>query len=235
MDTTLETAAAPRRFHPAAAGALLAVLAFSTGCQTHRSVAISSEPPGAMVQVDGQNVGTTPLNHDFDFDRTPRVIVGAILAGYHPEQVTLGDESPAVDEGHVNLVLMEDEAWKVTTTSEATNNWLRVQVDGTLAEKDVWQKLIDSVTLRFSNLEQLDSASGYVRTVTEVRRFRGTQGPYKVRTRFLCSMSSREPLVYKFKLEAEITDRYGDWIPYERVFREDAELIEELRNRLGVK
>ena len=34
--------------------------------------------------------------------------------------------------------------------------WMRVQVDPSHTREDVWQKLIDSVTTRYANLEQLD-------------------------------------------------------------------------------
>jgi hypothetical protein len=205
------------------------------GCSSTRNITFSSEPSGALVQVDGRNVGTTPVQHALDFRSSPRIVVGAQLAGFYPEEVTLSKRSKEVKEGHLQLVLQEDAAWKATTTSEATNNWMRVQVDPSIAPADVWQKLIDSVTSRYSNLEQLDDGSGYVRTVSEVRRFQGAAGFFQVRTRFLGSMSSRTPLVYKFRIEAEKTDVFGDWVPYERVFKEDAQLVQELQDRLGIK
>ena len=48
--------------------------------------------------------------------------------------------------------------------------------------------------------------------------------------------SQVSPLIYKFKIKAE--SRWGssrDWEPYDRVFKKDAELIEELTSRLGLK
>ncbi len=188
-----------------------------------------------MIQVDGRNVGRTPASYVLSFEDKSRVVVSAKMEGYHPEEVTLAEDSDPVDDEHLKLVLMEDQAWGVTTTSEATNRWLRVQIDSTLEPDQVWQKLVDSVTSRYANLEQLDMASGYIRTVEELRRFQGPWGQYQVRTRFLGSMAARKPLVYKFKIEAGQTNRFGDWIPYGRVFKEDASLIEELQDRLGIK
>jgi hypothetical protein len=219
---------------------LFAVLGFSSliaasGCVVPRNVAISSDPSGAMIQVDGQNVGVTPLTHDLDFRNSSRVIISAKMAGYHPEQLALDKEAQEVRDGHINLVLMEDEAWRVTTTSEATNSWLRLQIDSSLDSDAVWQKLIDSVTSRYANLEQLDVESGYIKTAPEMRRFQGSSGSYEVRTRFVCAMSSRKPLIYKVKIEADISDRGGRWALYDRVFKEDASLLEELQSRLGIK
>lgn len=213
----------------------MAALALAASCASTSPISITTEPMGAMVQIDGRNIGAAPASYTLDFDGQPTAVISAVLEGYFPEQVLVTEDSPLIRDGHLRLVMMEDEAWKVTTTSEATNNWMRVQVDDSIATDDVWQKLIDSVTSRYASLEQLDSSSGYVRTVAEIRRFRGPKGTYRVRTQFLCSMSSREPLIYKFKIQADVTDRSGDWVPYERVFKEDASLIEELRDRLGMK
>jgi len=210
-------------------------LVLCSGCGATRKVAFSSEPAGAMVQIDGRNIGETPLTHSLDFTEKPRIVVSAAKAGYHPETLSLDVKARAVSKGHINLVLLEDAAWRVTTTSDATNAWMRVQVDPGLEEADVWQKLIDSVTSRYANLEQLDDKSGYIRTVSETRYFQGLSGKYQVSTRFIGSLSSRTPLIYKFKIEAQTTDRYGNWVPYDRVFIEDARLVEEIQDRLGLK
>ena len=57
-----------------------------------------------------------------------------------------------------------------------------------------------------------------------------------MRTQFLGSLSSKEPLIYKMMIKAESRwGTIGDWQPYERVFGKDSDLIEELSNRLGLK
>ena len=99
----------------------------------------------------------------------------------------------------------------------------------------VWQKLVDSVTSRYPSLEMIDNASGYMRSVYAVRKFKNPRSEFQVRTRFICSISSKDPLVYKLKIESETADVRQDWSPYSRVFKEDAQLVEELQSRLGVK
>jgi hypothetical protein len=37
------------------------------------------------------------------------------------------------------------------------------------------------------------------------------------------------------KIESEMSVAHQNWIPYDRVFKEDAQLIEEIQSRLGVK
>lgn len=217
-----------------------------TGCET--DTAIVSKPPGANVAIDGANIGTTPIRYKFDFGRTPTSVVSAAKEGYENYQLAVDEKSPALRNGALTLVLHVDEAWKVTTASDAANNWLRVQVDPSLASDIVWQKLVDSVTSRYSSLEMVDAASGYMRSVYIIKKFPHSEGYRWVRTRFICSISSKTPLVYKMKIESEsfiskndaaagrITDpQQQDWELYPRIFKEDQQLVDEITGRLSVK
>lgn len=217
-----------------AAAPMFSLLLLS-GCSSVKSMSITSDPPDAMIQIDKANVGQAPLMRSLDFGRQKQYVLTASKTGYFSQERVLDEKSEPAQTGTIRLVLAEDEAWKVTTTSEATNSWLRLQVDSNLERDDVWQKLVDSVTSRYSSLEQLDNTSGYMRTIYQIRRFKGPIAEFRVRTRFLCSIASKMPLVYKFRVEAESSDAAGDWVPYARVFKEDAGLIEEIQNRLGVK
>lgn len=215
----------------------LALAAFPVlaGCDSTRSILINSEPPGAFIQVDGQNAGNAPITQTFDFGAKYTFVVTGSMTGYFTEEVVLTKKHPAVRTLEVKLVLQEDEAWKATTTSEATNAWLRIQVDPKLTAEQMWQKLIDAVTSAYSSLEQMDSSSGYIRSVATVRKFRSPKGQISVRTRFTGSIAQKEPLLYKLKIEAEVSTNGSDWSPYSRVFKEDEALIEELQSRLGTK
>jgi short-subunit dehydrogenase involved in D-alanine esterification of teichoic acids len=123
-----------------------------------------------------------------------------------------------------------------------------VQVDPSLAPDIVWQKLVDSVTSRYSSLEMVDAASGYMRSVYVIKKFPHSEGTRLVRTRFICSISSKTPLVYKMKIESEtiivktevglarLSDpQQQDWDAYPRIFKEDQQLIDEITGRLSVK
>ena len=220
---------------PAGSLSLLSLTVLLSGCSSVRPISITSEPTDAMIQVDKNNVGQAPMTTSLDFGRQNQFVLTATKTGYFPQERVLDKKSEPAQTGTLRLVLAEDEAWKVTTTSEATNSWLRLQVDSRIEEHDVWQKLVDSVTSRYSSLEQLDNTSGYMRTIYQIRRFKGPSAEFRVRTRFLCSIASKTPLVYKFRIEAESSDATGDWVPYTRVFKEDAALVEEVQNRLGVK
>jgi hypothetical protein len=134
--------------------------------------------------------------------------------------------------------MRQNPVWQETTTSRATNTWLRVQIDPAISQDASWQKIVDAVTTGYDSLEQLDPLSGYLRSTAQQRRwdFGDRRGPFFVRTQFLGSLSSKEPLIYKMKIKAESRwGTIGDWQPYERVFGKDSDLIEELSNRLGLK
>ena len=204
------------------------------GCAVPET-SIVSKPAGATVAINGVNLGATPIHRQFDFKRTPTFTVVASKTGYLNEELILTKESSGIKDDQLNIVLAEDEAYKVTTMSDAGNNWLRVPVDPSLPPDVVWQKIVDSVTSGYPSLEMIDAVSGYIRSVYSIRRFKGTNGDIQVRTRFICSISSKTPLVYKMKIESEMYVPHQNWVPYDRVFKEDAQLIEEIQSRLAAK
>lgn len=134
-----------------------------------------------------------------------------------------------------------DSSLKVTTSSAAANSWLHVQVDPTISPDSAWQKLVDSVTGRYSSLEMMDITSGYMRSVYVAKQFVGPQGRFAIHTRFIGSISTKTPLTYKIKIESE-TARVSEkgkpieaWQPIQRIFTEDEQLVEEIQSRLAVK
>lgn len=220
-------------------GPLLALLvAASVGCSTVERVQIVSEPPGAFISIDKQNVGKSPVHHEYDAAIVRSFSVTADLEGYFPETVAIDTARVGYLGGLIKLVLRENPAWNETTTCQATNTWLRFQVHESISKDECWQKIIDAVTSAYDTLEQIDPASGYLRSAAYQRAWNvgSSLGSYYVRTQLVGSIASLTPLIYKFQIKSEY--RWGnsaDWKPYERVFKKDAELIEELNNRLGPK
>jgi hypothetical protein len=202
-------------------------------CSTDPTV-IVTDPPSALISVNGTSVGNSPVPYPFDFHKSPTNVVKATMTGYFDSQVTVNNNKSFVANQLV-IKLDEDASYNATTTSEATNTWVRVQVDPSLDKDTVWQKLVDAVTSRYPSLEMIDNLSGYVRSVYISRKFKSKQGDNEIRTRFVGSLTSKEPLVYKLHIESDQRVGTDDWHPYSRVFREDAQLIEELQSRLGAK
>ena len=214
---------------------LASVITLAAGCASPEHVVIRSTPPGALVRINGKNLGTTPVEWKTEFDRAPVAVIQASKAGYFNEEVALERASSAMDNGIVNLVLFDDESFRRTTTHDAANKWLKIQCDSQLQEGDVWQKIVDAVTTRFVHVEQLEPSSGYLRTMQQIHNFQGPNTRYFVRTRLIGSLAGRNPLTYRFRIESEKSTDRTNWKPYDRIFKEDALLIEELQQRLGAK
>ena len=206
----------------------------------HKSAMITSDPVQALVKVGNEEVGRTPVEYSFDFsDRASRYLITLSKPGYFDQVLTVTEGSSAVRSGQINATLEENPAWTTTTESEATNKWLRIAVDPVITYSDAWQKIIDSVTSVYDSLEQLDQASGYLRSSPKLREFsKGPEGPFFVRTQFIGSISSKAPLTYKIKLISRTrlkSEPAEHWKEFGRVFAEDAQLVEEMQNRLGLK
>ncbi len=215
-------------------GLLLVGMLALPGCQ--RTVTLMSNPLGARVMVDGDDFGTTPVNYRFDFGEKKSFSVVARKTGYHDLQREITEKTAGITEGMVVLELEMDERWSATATTQATNRWLRIPINSEFTQEQMWQRLIDSITGYYLSLEQLDSVSGYVRSAPSEQAFRDAQhDDTVVRTQLVGALASRDPLVYKVKIVAEQNTPSGRWQPFGRVFKADAELLEELMNRLGPK
>ena len=91
----------------------------------------------------------------------------------------------------------------------------------------------------YDSLEQLDQTSGYLRSAPRIREYaKGPDGPFFVRTQFVGSISTLDPLTYKIKIASKMRKKWDaeeSWRDFGRVFSEDAQLVEELQSRLGLK
>ena len=210
----------------------MCIMLGAVGCATPTTV--TTNPDGAFVSVDGRGIGNSPAKFTFDFLRQPVYRVPASKPGYFDASVTVASDGLVVP-GVLALNLKPDESYTQTTTTDATNRWLRIQVPDSVKQEEVWQKLVDAVTGRYSSLEQMDNSSGYLRSASMGRSFKDPSGgDFSIRTQFLGAVSSRSPIVYKVKIVSERSTPDGNWVPFDRVFKEDAELLDELQTRLGV-
>lgn len=218
-------------------GVLLMTACFTAtlcSCSSPNTFQIVTEPEGAFIKVNGKNVGVAPQEHKHESGRA--LLVTVSKEGFFDENVQLTKNSPQIESGLVRVVLQENPVWRETTTSRATNVWLRIQINEALTQDAVWQRVVDSVTSTYDSLEQLDPKSGYLRSTAREKSWNIGNGVFRVRTQLIGSIATLSPLIYKFKIKSEYSKgRQNDWQEYDRVFREDAGMIEELSNRLGIK
>jgi len=70
--------------------ALVALVPFvAGGCAPRRTIRITSEPPGAIVRMDDETIGTTPLRHRFYHYGVHRIVVQKDGYATHAEEVAL--------------------------------------------------------------------------------------------------------------------------------------------------
>ena len=206
----------------------------------NKTAMIQSQPSLVNVKVGNVELGQTPIEYTFDFaNRNRRYTLEFSKVGYFDKVVSISENSSQLTSGTITAKLEEDPAYTTTAESEATNKWLRIPIDPVINRADTWQKVIDSVTSLYDSLEQLDQASGYLRSTPRIKVFsKGPEGPFFVRTQFIGSISSADPLTYKIKVISKRRlkgESDENWKEFDRVFSEDALLVEELTNRLGLK
>lgn len=213
---------------------LCPIALFAAGCSSENK-AIVSDPPGASVTINDVAVGQTPMKFDFDFDKRMKYEVSVAKDGYLSAGQTIYSDTAMAGASQVRYDLEKDPSWEETTESQAANTWLKIEISPQFTQQSMWQRLVDSITTRYANIEQMDQASGYIRSVPIVKTYRTTTGDNSIRTYFLGSIASADPLVFKVKIVSDRSTGPDQWAPWHRIFREDEQLIEELQNRMGAK
>ena len=205
----------------------------------YKDAVINSNPPGANIRVGNDPIGRAPVEYKFNFsDRGRRYLIVATSPGYLDNVIRLDRNSPQFNSGIVEVAMESDPSWTSTAESEATNTWLRIQVNAGITHAEAWQKVIDSVTSVYDSLEQLDQSSGYLRSTAKIKEFESNEGPIFVRTQLIGSIASTSPLTYKIKIQSKTRKKSESdqkWVDFDRVFSEDSVLVEELLSRLGLK
>ena len=174
---------------------LIAITA--TAC-SFNPTAITTDPGGAFITINNVGIGTAPINYTFDFSKQPAYEIKATKTGYFDATTTLNSGMVGVNNGILNLALQEDESYGVTTVTDATNRWLKIEIAPKITQAEAWQKIVDAVTERYAVIEQMDSSSGYLRSVPTSRTFKHpVYGTRTIRTQFVGDIASSNPLVYK--------------------------------------
>ena len=88
--------------------ALFVLVAFLSACAPHHAY-IQSEPPGALVTINGEEIGTTPLQYDYSLGMESQHQVKISRPGY--ESVDLAIKADKVDSGAMKHWLMAGVVW----------------------------------------------------------------------------------------------------------------------------
>ena len=112
------------------AGPLFAalVLLAATGCVSRR-VTIRSDPPGALVEVDGERLGFTPVSFDFDYFATREITLSK--AGYETLTVLQPIKAPWYEIPPLDAVSDNLLPYRVTNRHDFAYKLTRQRVEST--------------------------------------------------------------------------------------------------------
>lgn len=236
-------------------GKLLITLIFFgllTSCAKNErtSITIDTNPQGAKItlleNVDlsdskiEKELGVSPVDfpvftkdgQKLKTDSNHLVTFTAAKDGYFNETSSIPDLDQVIETGTFTIQLQESPLWSATESSNATNQWMQLIVNGDISAADMWQRVVAAVTRRFQELKEYDFNSGYLVSAAKIKKFNTARGVFLLRTKFIATVMERNPLTYRLKIESHWSDIEGtNWHQYPRVFKEDVALVKELMER----
>ncbi len=227
---------------------LTAIALIFGGCAKRpKHVMIQTIPTGADIKVDDVYRGKAPVkieieapkyssNDEYAILIEKQYTITAQKTGFFLEEKKIGN-SKLADYGETGLTIKLNSSpmWNETMESPLPNQWHYILVNQYLNPEKTWHRLVDTVTKRYSGITQLDPQSGYIESNKKEKTFQTVRGNFRLRSEFIAAIEQQKPLKYKMKIISEWTINGIDWNPYPRMFKEDAMLIEEIRDRFAQK
>ncbi len=155
------------------------------------------------VFVDERFLGIAPLTVDLKVSR------GSVMKARAEKEGALGlwpTEFTKDQRQIVMIRLEEDEASQQTVASDIANKWLTIDPSSTggankvIDEGEAWKKIVSIVTDNFTDIEQLDRASFYLRSAWRVRRYAYSV----VRNRLIVKRGVTPNLTIRVEIESQI-------------------------------
>lgn len=216
----------------------LAMGLFSAQAAVAKKYTVVTEPVvEGRVFLNGEFVGVAPVEVNLKLKKNQVAVFTA------EKGAAIGDWPRRVGSKHKGAIVIrleEDESFLATEESDVANTWVSIEpsrtVDsiGEIDEDRTWQKLVSVVTDNFSDLEQVDRASYYIRSAWRVREY-----AYRVlRHRLVVKRGVTENLTLRISIESQIAPRVNsfyrdeDFVPTRRIYSRDKETITFLRDQL---
>jgi len=227
----------------ALAGLILSIALVLPGLAQAKKVrfTVDTQPVAeGRVSINGEFQGVAPIEIKMKLPKDGLIQISAEREG----ALGLWTKKVAVRDlrGVINVRLEKDDAFAATISDQVANKWLTVAPkstvgeDGKIDQDKVWQKLVSVVTDNFSDLEQMDRQSYYLRSAWRVRDY-----DYIVmRNRLVVKLGVGTEFAIKVQLESmyavkdssSSTVSDDDFKPYDRVLKSDKETIDFLRDQL---
>lgn len=216
----------------------LAVALFAAQSASAKKFTAITEPvTEGRVFLNGQFIGVAPVEVNLKLKKNQVAVLTAEKGS------AIGDWPRRVGSKHKGAIVIrleEDESYLATEESDVANTWITVTPNhtrnalGDIDEDKTWQKLVSVVTDNFSDLEQVDRASYYVRSAWRVREY-----AYRVlRHRLVVKRGVTDELTLRVSIESQIAPRVNglyrdeDFVPTRRIYGRDRETVTFLRDQL---
>ena len=217
--------------------ALLCLLAVADAALAKKFTVVTEPVQEGRVFLNGQFAGVAPVEINLKLKKNQVAVLTA------EKGATIGDWPRRVDAKHKGAIVVrleEDDSFLATEESDVANTWLTVTPTrtvnalGDIDEDKTWQKLVSVVTDNFSDLEQVDRASYYIRSAWRIREY-----SYRVlRHRLVVKRGVADELTLRLSIESQIAPRLGgryrdeDFEPTRRIYSKDRETVSFLRDQL---
>jgi len=218
---------------------LITILSFA-GPAPVKNVMLNTSPvPGGRIYLNGDYVGVAPVELKIRLKKGQVYVATAEkegALGLWPREITKDD----LRSRQIQIRLEADRAYNETVRIDIANRWMTIEPrytkadDGSIDEDLVWQKIVSVVTDNFSDVQQMDRASFYLRTAWRLKQY-----PYStIRHRLVVKKGVSSSFSIKVMIESQVyagsgtnipSDRYK---PIARIFPDDKDTIEFLRDQL---
>ena len=218
-----------------------AALLVPSAAQAKKFLIDTTPVSGGRVSVNGQFKGIAPIKVEVKLAKGQQAVATAQKDG--AVSAWGGTSFDNNQKGTVMVRLEVDDSLDKTINSDVANTWLSITPKHTmnaedLADEDkIWQKLISVVSDNFSDLEQMDRDSYYLRTAWRLREFNYVV----IRNRLVVKLGVGSEFTVKVRLESQLgvkNPQNGNW-PFDddyeltdRVFDVDKETVDFLRDQL---
>lgn len=221
---------------------LIAGALFGGPCAWAKKFTFDTAPvKQGRVSVNGQFMGIAPVTVDL------KVAKNVVMNASAEKEGALGNWAATFNKDQNQTVMIrleEDEAARQTIESDIANKWLTIDPSSTggpgktTDEGEMWKKVVSIVTDNFSDVEQLDRSSFYLRTAWRVRRY-----PYAaIRNRLIVKRGVTPHLTVRVEIESQVY-RFADtqlasqpvrddlFTALSRLFPADRDTIQILRDQ----
>jgi len=219
---------------------LTSVLLCFAGPAPARKVTLTTSPvQGGRIFLNGDYVGVAPVDLKLRIKRNEVFVATAEkqgALGLWPRELTKDDLKLRT----IQIRLEADRAFNETVEIDIANRWMTIEPrytvkgNGSINEDLVWQKIVSLVTDNFSDVEQMDRASFYLRTAWRLKKY-----PYNtLRHRLVVKKGVSSGFSIKVMIESQVYVGSGTNIPSDRfkpiarIFPDDKDTIEFLRDQL---